>query len=338
MMTKQWAPDELFEISRAYQRTSLLMAAAELDVFAVLSNGPVSADQLATALEADRRATTLLADALAALGLLEKSDGLYSPAPGIVEALTADGEATILPYVLHGAACARSWVHLADSVEMGGPVHAGPGIRGAEAELASYIEAMEVVNRRWAPEVIASLGPPVFEHLLDVGGGPATWSIAFARAVPNARITLYDRSEVLPISRRHVEAAGLTDRFTFMAGDFYTDEALPSGADLAWASAIAHQSSRQQNREIFEKIHAALVPGGQILIRDVVMDDTRTEPPFGAMFAVHMLVMTEKGGTFSLAELHEDLEAAGFVDVELARRAPDMSSVVRARKTDAVPK
>lgn len=337
-MTKEWAADELFEISRSYQRTSLLMAAAELDFFTVLGSGPMSADQLATALEADRRATTFLADALAALGFLEKHDGQYSPAPGIVEALTANGEATILPYVLHGAACARSWVHLADSVEMGGPVNVGAGLRGAAAEQASYIEAMEVVNRRSAREVVASLGPPVFQHLLDVGGGPATWSIAFARAVPDARITLFDRPEVLPISRKHVEAAGLTDRFTFVAGDFYSDEALPAGADLAWASAIAHQSSRQQNREIFERIHAALAPGGHILIRDVVMDDTRTAPPFGAMFAVHMLVMTEKGGTFSLAEFREDLEAAGFVDVELVRQAPDMSSVVKARKTDAVPR
>jgi len=337
-MTKEWTPDELLEISRAYQRTSLLMAAAELDVFSVLGSEPMSADQLATALEADRRGTALLADALAALGFLEKIDDQYSPAPGIVEALTADGEASILPYVLHGAACARSWVQLADSVEMGGPVNTGPGIRGAAAEQASYIEAMEVVNRRWAPEVVASLGPPVFEHMLDVGGGPATWSIAFARAVPAARITLYDQPEVLPISRKHVEAAGLTDRFTFVAGDFYSDDALPAGADLAWASAIAHQSSRQQNRDLFAKIHAALAPGGHIMVRDVVMDDARISPPFGAMFAVHMLVMTEKGGTFSLAELSEDLEAAGFVDVELARKAPDMSSVVRARKTGALPK
>ena len=217
-------------------------------------------------------------------------------------------------------------------------MNAGAGIRGVAAEQASYIEAMEVVNRRSAREVVASLGPPVFEHMLDVGGGPATWSIAFAKAVPNARITLYDQPEVLPISRKHVEAAGLTDRFTFVAGDFYTDEVLPSGADLAWASAIAHQSSRQQNRDLFAKIHAALVPGGRILVRDVVMDDERTAPPFGAMFAVHMLVMTEKGGTFSLTELREDLESAGFVDVELARSAPDMSSVVKARKTDAVPR
>lgn len=331
-MTKEWEADELREMSRGYQRISLLLAAAELDVFAVLADGPMSAEQLAAALRADRRGTTYLADALAALGFLEKADGLYSPAPGTVEALTSDGQKTVLPYILHSASCARSWAHLADAVEMGSPVNTGAGVRGAEAEHAAYIEAMEVVNRQWAPEVIASLGPPEFDHLLDVGGGPATWSIAFARAVPGGHVTLYDQPEVLPISRKHVEAAGLADRFTFVPGDFYTDEALPTGADLAWVSAIVHQNSRQQNRELFKKVHAALAPGGRIMIRDCVMDESHTSPPFGAMFAVHMLVRTEGGGTFSLAELSDDLEASGFTDAKQVRSAPDMSSVVSALK------
>ena len=69
-----------------------------------------------------------------------------------------------------------------------------------------------------------------------------------------------------------------------------------------------------------------------ILVRDCVMDDSHTSPPFGAMFAVHMLVRSEGGGTFSFAELQEDLEAAGFEGAELARSAPDMSAVVQARK------
>jgi hypothetical protein len=331
-MTKEWTADQLLEISRGYQASSLLMASAELDVFAILAREPMSADQLASSLDADRRATAILADALAAIGLLEKVDGVYSPAPGTAQTLTAEGESSILHYVLHGASCARSWVQLADSVEMGGPVNTGPGIRGAAAELASFIEAMEVINRQVAPEVVASLGTPAFEHMLDVGGGPATWSIAFAQAVPRARFTVYDRPEVLPIARKYVDAAGLIDRFDFVPGDFYSDRSLPSGSDLAWVSAIVHQNSRQQNRDLFEKVHSALNSGGRIMVRDVVMNGSRTSPPFGAMFAINMLVRTERGGTFTLSELTEDLEAAGFAHVELIRSATDMSSVVAARK------
>ena len=97
-----------------------------------------------------------------------------------------------------------------------------------------------------------------------------------------------------------------------MPGDFHADAALPPGADLAWVSSVVHMNSRQANRRLFAKIHAALVEGGRILIHDVVMDDSRTAPLLGAMFAVNMLVHTPEGGTYTFAELREDLVAAGF--------------------------
>ena len=50
------------------------------------------------------------------------------------------------------------------------------------------------------------------------------------------------------------------------------------------------------------------------------------------MFAVNMLVGTESGGTFTLDEFREDLESAGFGEVELLHRDGDMNSLIRARK------
>jgi SAM-dependent methyltransferase len=116
----------------------------------------------------------------------------------------------------------------------------------------------------------------------------------------------------------------------FVAGDLDADAALPSGADLVWVSAIVHMNSRAQNRELFRKVHAALVPGGRILIRDMVMDDSHTNPRAGALFAVNMLVRTEGGGTFSFAELCEDLATAGFRDPTLRRGQRDMDAIVSA--------
>ena len=66
---------------------------------------------------------------------------------------------------------------------------------------------------------MASLEPLQFEHLLDLGGGPGTWTIAFLRAVPQARATLYDLPEVSPMARRHIEAAGLGGQVRFVPGD-----------------------------------------------------------------------------------------------------------------------
>ena len=126
--------------------------------------------------------------------------------------------------------------------------------------------------------------------------------------------------------------AGLADRVTLVAGDYNTD-LLPGGADFGWLSAIAHQNSREQNRALYAKIHSALVAGGTLVIRDVVMDAQRTQPPAGALFAVNMLVATEGGGTFTLDEFTQDLHAAGFTNVELVHQGKAMDSLIRARKS-----
>jgi SAM-dependent methyltransferase len=331
-MSDRWTADALLELARAYQPASILLAAAELDLFGALEKEPLNAEGLATELGADPRATRILADALTALGLLDKSDTLYSPASGVAETLTADGSRSVLPMLWHQANCMRSWVQLAATAKTGRPAGDHESIRGAEADRAAFIEAMEVASRHAAEDLIAALAPLSFQHLLDVGGGPATWTRAFLRLVPEARATLYDLPEVIPLSRAHIAAAGLGDRVEFVAGDFYNDAALPAGADLVWISAIVHQNSREQNRSLFSKVHAALVPGGELMIRDMVMNDLHTSPRAGALFAVNMLVRTESGGTYSFAELREDLEIGGFGEPTLVHGARDMDCVVRARR------
>jgi SAM-dependent methyltransferase len=331
-MPREWTIESLFELTNAYQPACVLMAAAELDLFTALAQAPRSAAELAAAVRGDLRATAILADALAALGLIEKRDGRYAPAPGTLETLAPGGARSIHAMLLHRANCMRSWAQLAAVVHSGRPAEDAPSILGAQADLQSFIEAMAVGNREAAPRLVGALELPAFGHLLDVGGGPGTWTIAFLRKHPQARATLYDLPDVIPIARRHLEAAGLTERVRLVGGDFMRDESLPTGADLAWVSAIVHQNSRAENRALFHKIHAALAPGGHLLIRDMVMDAAHTAPLAGALFAVNMLVRTRGGGTYSFEELGEDVRAAGFGDVRVTRGVRDMDSVVRAVK------
>jgi len=332
-MAKRWTAEEVSAISGGFQQAAVLLAAGELDVFGVLTAGPMTAERLAGEIGGDLRATTVLADALAAMGLLVKQRGSYSLAPGAADVLTEAAAESQLAMVRHRANCLRAWAELARVVRTGRPAERAPSVRGAEADHASFVEAMEVASRAAAPVLVEAIGPPAFEHLLDVGGGPATWTIAFLRAVPHARATLYDLPGTMEIARKHLSAAGLLDRVELVAGDFYADGALPGGADLALLSAITHQNSRRQNRELFAKVHAALLPAGRILVRDVVMDESRTRPAAGAMFAVNMLVNTPGGGTFTFRELADDLSAAGFADPVLLRRDEHMNSVVQAVKT-----
>jgi SAM-dependent methyltransferase len=332
-MPQEWTAESLRELGFSYMPSAVLLAAAELDIFTLLASEPMGAERLATTLDADLRGTTILADALVTMGLLVKSDGEYSLAAGTVDALTPDGAVSQLPFMQHHANSLRAWSQLAEVVKTGRPAEVGPSIRGAEADHLAYQEIMDV-NARQAPAVIAALGGLDFHHLLDVGCGPGSWGIALLRAVPGSRATLYDLPDVLPITRRHVEEAGLIDRVDFVSGDYRIDPALPSGVDLVWISAVAHQNSREENRELISKAHAALRPGGHLMMRDIVMNDAHTEPFFGAMFAVTMLVRTRAGCTYSFEELGQDVEAGGFEAPELFRHEGAMDSVLRARRRD----
>lgn len=82
------------------------------------------------------------------------------------------------------------------------------------------------------------------------------------------------------------------------------------------------------------KVFAALVPGGRIAIRDMLMEASRTRPVAGALFAVNMRVATQGGGTFTFGELREDLESAGFVNAAVRREDEVMNSLVDTKKPE----
>jgi SAM-dependent methyltransferase len=316
---------------RRFQAACVIAAAADLDVFTSLAGAPATAAALAHAIEADPQATVVLLDALVALDLLVKQGDQYQIPADVAELLTEDLPRSVLPAVRHQANCLRRWAELARVVRTGRPAERMPSIRGEAADCESFIGAMNSFSEGMAPQVIVRLMPMRFERMLDIGGASGTWTIAFLLAVPDATAVLFDLPDVVSLARERLARAAMADRVTLVAGDYNIDP-MPGGADFAWLSAIAHQNSREQNRALYARIHDALTPDGVLVIRDVVMDSCRTQPPAGALFAVNMLVGTEGGGTFTFDEFREDLESAGFSDIELVHHDEGMNSLVRARR------
>ncbi len=331
-MAKQWTAQEVLDVAWTFQPACVLTAAADLDVFSPLYEKPMTAEALACELGINPRATTILLDALVALKLLAKQASDYSVPEDVAKLLTEKSANNVLPMVRHMGNCLRRWARLSGVTQTGKRAECGPSIRGEATDQADFIGAMHNISKPIADEVIAKLQPLKFGHLLDIGGASGTWTIAFLRAVPEAKATLFDLPPVISMAEQHFAEAGLGNRITLVPGDFYTDD-LPDGADLAWLGAICHQNSREQNRALFAKIHKALKDGGVVVIRDVVMDPSHTSPEGGALFAVNMLVATEGGGTYTFDEYRQDLCEAGFGEVILVHRDEFMNSLIRAEKS-----
>ena len=310
-MKQKQTMESILDLGSSFMASRVFLAGAELDLFTLLAKKSMPVDEIAAEKKADRRGMGILLDALCALGLLVKTDGKYRTESSAVRLLTKDSPDSILPMALHLCTLWQNWSQLTDIVlGKSSPSMAEQGAL-AKQNIQAFIGAMHTVASRKAPEVVNAVNPGKARRLLDVGGGSGSYTLAFLNAIPDMTATLFDLPEVVEMARKRCKKAGVADRVTLVAGDFYTDE-LPAGHDLALLSAIIHQNSLEQNEEIYRKIYRALDPGGRIVVRDHVMSPDRTEPLDGALFAVNMLAGTSAGSTYTFGEIREGLSAAGF--------------------------
>jgi ubiquinone/menaquinone biosynthesis C-methylase UbiE len=190
---------------------------------------------------------------------------------------------------------------------------------------------MHAIGSPMAKRIVEAVNPGASRALLDVGGGSGTYTIAFLRAVPEMKATLFDLPEVIEMARERLREEGLLDRANLVSGSFYLQE-LPDGHDLALISAIIHSNSPEENLDLYRKVFRALKPGGRILVRDHVMSPDRTYPRDGAIFAINMLIGTSGGGTYTYEEIEADLSKAGFHRIRLLKQGEHMDAVVEAFK------
>jgi predicted O-methyltransferase YrrM len=302
-----------------------------LNLFTILSRSPLSAQEVSDGIGADLRAITILLDALAAMGLLNKHGETYRCAPSVSPFLSDDSPRSVLPMVLHMAHLWKRWSRLT-GVSMGASdrENSAAPFRDAD-EMRAFIGAMHVVAEPQAQGIVAAVNQGKAKNLLDVGGASGTYTIAFLKNDPEMKATLFDQPEVIEMARERFNKAGMLNRVTLVSGDFYEDE-FPSGHDLAFVSAIIHQNSPGQNVDLYNKIFRSLNRGGRIVIRDHVMEPDRIHPRDGAIFAVNMLMGTHGGGTYTYEEIKTDLLQAGFTAIRLIKKGEHMDALIEAFK------
>ncbi len=167
--------------------------------------------------------------------------------------------------------------------------------------------------------------------LLDVGGGAALYSLALLRQNERAHATQLDWPHVNRIAEAEVLAAGLSERFHVIDGDFRTTA--PGGPyDVAVLSNIVHQESEDSARELMKRLHGALRPGGRLLVSEFAVDDGRKGPAMSLLFNMNMLVNTSGGLAYERAHLARLMRDAGFAEPAFHAVGP-VSTLAVARRT-----
>ncbi len=306
----------LHEILRGFMSSRALLTALELDIFTAVGKG-VNAAQLATKLHTDTRATEMLLNVLVSLGLLAKKDGTFSNTPVTARFLSSDSPDNARLGLMHNVHLWDSWSTLTECVRQGRPVAKSPsGERDPESTRA-FIAAMDRNAKERAAQVVRAVGDG-FQKMLDLGGGSAAYSIAFAQANPKLRVDLLDVPAVLPLTEEYIRRAGLAERIKTRAGDMRTDT-FGQGYDLVLLSAIAHMFSPQENRDLLRRAYQALAPNGRLVLQDFILEADKTSPNFAVLFSLNMLVNTQGGASYSEPEYEAWLREAGFRESKRVR-------------------
>ncbi len=323
-------PDDLNQTLRGYMESRAMLTALELDVFSAVGTGSTAGD-VARKVLTNPRATEMLLNALVAMGLMVKDRGAFRNTPATARYFSEESKDNARPGLLHIANLWHRWSTLTECVRAGTAVGRREDTGTNKGWTEDFIAAMHRNARERAPHVVHAIGTEGVERLLDVGGGSAAYSIAFAQASDKVHATVLDLPNVLPIAERHINEAGLAARIETNAGDLRHDH-FGTGFNLVLVLAICHMLSPEENQDLLRRCFEALAPRGRLVIQDFVLESEKTAPKQGALFALNMLVGTSAGSTYSGDEYSAWMRAAGFHEVRQIR-LPGPSSLMVATRT-----
>lgn len=328
MENKTWNPADLLQLSGGYWSACALHAGVKLDVFTRLTDGPLSAGALAGAIKVDPRGLAMLLDALAALGLLAKPQDTYRTTPFAEQFLSKNSPQYLGHIILHHHHLMESWAHLDQAVASGGPIRRRVSHEAEEEERESFEMGMFNLAMMAAPKIVPNIDLKGRKHLLDLGGGPGTYAIQFCLHNPELTAVIYDLPTTRPFAEKTIARFGLTDRITFVSGDFITD-GIDGTFDVAWLSHILHSEGPEGCAVLLKKSVAALEPGGLVLIQEFILNDAKDGPLFPALFSMNMLLGTPHGQSYGEKEIAEMLKAAGAGEIRrLAMDLPNGAGII----------
>ena len=311
--------DDLSALAKGFINSEVIFAANEAGVFSELEEDR-SADDIAAALGWPERSARMLLDALVSLELVAKRGGRYRNAP-IASACLVPGGAAYQGHILrHYRHMSRGWAQLPEVLRTGKPAKRDEAERSPD-ELRAFILGMRDIAKLSAREVLKALDLSAYRHMLDLGGGPATYAIAFLDAHPAMKATVFDSPPVIDIAREEVARARLEDRIDYIAGDLTVDD-YGKDYDFVFVSNIIHSMGPEKNRAMVRKCHEALASGGLLVIKDFLTDNDRSGPAFSLMFALHMYVGTGEGDTYAFAEVEEWTREVGFSEGRVVDLTP----------------
>lgn len=330
-------PDRLMNLGMGFWGSKVLLTAVELGLFTELANDPLGAEALAGRLKLHPRGARDFFDALVALGMLERNDGLYRNAPetdlyldrtkpSYLGGMLEMANARLYPF----------WGSLAEALRTGRPqneVKQGEDLFTAlyadPARLKPFLQGMTGLSMGLSIAMVQKFPWRDYRTFVDVGTAQGGLPVRLALAHPHLTGVGFDLPPVRPIFEEYVSSFGLEKRLRFRPGNFFEDP-LPAG-DVIIMGHILHDWNLDEKRALIAKAYDALPDGGVLIVFDAVIDDERRRNAFGLLMSLNMLIETQGGFDYTGDDCQGWMAAAGFRRTSVEHLAGPDSMVVGSK-------
>ena len=317
-MEQDLNPEPIVRLGIAFWESKTLLSAVELGVFTALADGPKDGTTLAKDLGLHPRSSHDFLDALVALGMLDREQGIYCNTP-TTDAFLDRRKPEYIGGLLEmlNARLYQFWGSLTEALRTGQPQNE---IKGGEdlfttiysdpAVLEQFLAAMTGVSAGTARALAQKFPWDQYRTVIDIGTAQGCLPVQLALAHPHLGGGGFDLAAVRPVFDAYVARFQLADRLQFYPGDFFTDE-LPT-ADVLIMGHILHDWDLTQKRTLLDKAYMALPPGGALVVYEALIDDDRRTNAFGLLMSLNMLIETTGGFDYTGADCCGWMQEAGF--------------------------
>jgi hypothetical protein len=317
-------PSAIVRLSTAYWESQTLLTANRLRVFDSLADGARSADEVAAELGLDPRSTALLLRALVGLGFLAESSDRFANAPVAAAFLVTRSPAFMGNVIQYSDQLYATWGRLEEALRSGKPALPAQTYLGDDPKRTrSFVMAMHERALGIARALVGLLDLQGRRSMLDVGGGPGTYSVLLTERFPGLRSEVIELPGVAAVARELVAAAGAAERVSLRDGDYHSTD-FGSGKDVVLMSGMFHRETVPACRSLIERAAASLNPGGLLVVSDVFTDQGGSQPTFAAMFGLNMMLTAPDGGVHADADVMRWMADCGLGNMRMVPLPPPM--------------
>jgi predicted O-methyltransferase YrrM len=339
MSAPELDPSHIMQVGMGFFASRTLLTAVELELFTHLGAGKLTAEAIAKKLQLHPRAIPDFPDALVALGLLDrKGDG-----PGALYANTRESSAFLdknspqyMGGILEmaGSRLYGFWGNLTEAMQTGRPQNEVKDsgepmfakLYAAPERLEQFMNAMAGVSAGNFKALAEQFDFSKYRSLCDVGGATGQLACMVAAANPHMRCISADLPPVEAIAKRRIAEAGLSDRVTTAAIDFFVDP-LPK-ADVITMGMILHDWNLEKKMHLIKLAYDALPAGGAFIVVEALIDDARRENAFGLLMSLNMLIEFGDAFDYTGADFKRWCSEVGFTRFEIIPLAGPSSAAV----------